>query len=197
MSDERAPLTIKGYQISEELFTRGFEEGSGPCTCSSACCEGGVWVDLAERDRILQHKDLVRRHMDSTQNPDEREWFDADILEDPDFPSGRAVATRVANNKCAFLDRFGRCSAQLAASAEGMDRWALKPLYCALYPIYVENGLIGFDDLLQDESDCCSAREQFSVPLFEACHQELTHLLGEDGYAAMREHYQQSHQEKQ
>ncbi len=195
MSEARAPLKVKGYTISDELFTRGYPEGSSPCSCVSACCEAGVWADLSERERILRHKEIVKRHMDQTQTTDDAEWFDPETEQDPDFASGRAVATRVFNGKCAFLDRSGRCSLQVTASAEGMDRWALKPLYCILYPIYIENGTVGFDDLLQDEHACCSIGERFSVPLFEACRDELTHLLGEDGFAVLQEHYRRLQEE--
>jgi Fe-S-cluster containining protein len=191
MSNDDTPIIVKGFRISGELFTKGYPTGSSPCTCSSACCEAGVWADLAERDAILEHKELIKRHMDETQSLDDREWFDPEIEEDADFASGWTVGTRVVNDKCVFLDKSGRCSVQAAASAAGMDRWTLKPLYCVLYPIYVEDGMVGFDDLLQDEHACCSVGKSFSVPLFEACRDELTHLLGIEGFAEMQRYYEQ------
>ena len=183
------PVVVKEYTIARELFTTGFAHGEGPCRCSSNCCIHGVYLDVRERDRILAHKEEIARRMDSTQTTDAARWFDDPVREDTDFPSGRCVGTMVVNGKCAFLDGHGRCSLQVAATTEGMDRWALKPLYCILFPIEISEGVVSFDPYLQDEESCCSTRERFDVPLFQACRDELTHLLGPDGYRMLEDAY--------
>jgi Fe-S-cluster containining protein len=185
------PLIVKGYTIAPELFTMGYEEGGGPCRCSSICCEGGVYADVTERDRILAHRDMVARHMDSTQSRDAALWFDDAEEADPDFRSGRRIGTSVINDRCVFQNSQGLCTLQVAAAAEGMHRWAIKPLYCILYPIEVSDGTIGFDPMLQDEQACCTITSRYQVPVFEACRDELVVLLGEDGFEALRQHYQQ------
>jgi len=189
MSDETT-LIVKGYAIAPELFTRGYQEGRGPCSCTSVCCSGGVFADVRERDAILAHKEMIARAFDETQPADPAQWFEAHESEDSDFPSGRCVGTAEYNGKCAFLDRFGRCSIQVASVREGMDRWALKPLYCILFPIEITHNLVSFDDLLQDEQECCSIGEAFATPIFRACRDELIHLLGEDGYAELEAHFE-------
>lgn len=183
-------LTIGPLTISPDLFSQGYPEGGGPCTCTSTCCEGGVYADVAERDRILRHAEMISRHMDETQNADPSAWFDPAEEPDPDFPSGRCVGTSVINAKCALLDRAGRCSLQVAATAAGMHRWELKPLYCILYPIEVTDNLVGFDPLLQGEQACCTVTNRFQLPVFEACQDELVRLLGEDGFRQLQSHYQ-------
>jgi hypothetical protein len=185
------PLIVKGYTISPGLFTQGYREGHGPCTCTSVCCSGGVYADITERDAILAHKEMIGKYLDETQPADPALWFEQNEADDGDFPSGRCVGTTEHNSKCAFLDRFGRCSIQVASVEEGMDRWALKPLYCILFPIEITARVISFDDLLQDEQDCCSIGEDFSVPIFRACRDEFVHLLGEDGFQQMEDHYEQ------
>jgi len=126
MADHGSSLRVKGYIIDRELFERGFPAGgNGPCRCSSTCCEGGVYADVTERDRILAHRGLITPH----------------------------------NDKCAFLDRLGRCSLQVAATAAGMHMWALKPLYCVLYPVGVAGRVVLYDDVLHGEQECCSARQ--------------------------------------
>jgi hypothetical protein len=182
-------ITVKGFTLSPELFSRGYMEGMSPCTCSSTCCGGGVYVDLTERERILGQRERIKKYMDETQSTDEANWFDHDVEDDPDFPSGKCVGTQVINDKCAFLDRQGRCSIQVAATAEGLHRWAWKPLYCILFPIEISDRVISFDDMLQDQQPCCSVRNEFDVPLFEACRDELVHLLGEDGFSEIRNQY--------
>jgi hypothetical protein len=182
-------LHVKEFTVSKELFTRGYPEGQGPCNCTSWCCEGGVYADLSERDKILQHKKIIKKYLDDSQTRDEQQWFEEDEQEDEDFPSGRCQGTEEINSKCAFLDKKGRCSLQVAATEEGMDRWTLKPLYCILFPIEVSDKTIGFDEMLQDDQPCCTVGKNFDIPLFRACKDELIHLVGEDGYQRMEEHY--------
>jgi hypothetical protein len=197
MEQPPAPLRIKQFTISTELFTTGYPEGGGPCSCTSTCCEGGVWADVRDRDPILVHSDIIKKQMDGTQTTDESRWFDSDEQADSDFASGRCVGTAEINNKCAFLDRAGRCSLQVAATAEGMHKWALKPLYCILYPIEVTDNVVGFDPMLQSERSCCTVETVFQIPVFEACREELVQLLGEDGFRMMREQYEQQYQGSQ
>lgn len=187
------PLRIKGLEIDAKLFRTGYAEGSGPCSCTSTCCSGGVYADVTERDAILGHAEMIAQYMDDTQPHHPAEWFDDDVESDPDFPSGRCVSTTVYNDKCAFLDSYGRCAIQRATTEQGMGRWALKPLYCILYPIEIEGGVVSFDPMLQDEEPCCTVTDRFHVPVFQACKDELTHLLGAEGYATLERHYA-SHQ---
>jgi len=188
---EQSLLKVGEYNISGELFTKGMMDGIGPCHCTATCCEAGVYADVAERDTIMAHRDVIARYMDETQPHDVRQWFEDFESDDPDFPSGRCVGTREVNDKCAFLDKAGRCSLQVAATGEGLHRWSFKPLYCVLYPIEITGKTVRFDDLLQGDEQCCSISEKFQIPLFQACKDELTHLLGEEGFGALQSHYQE------
>jgi len=190
MSDQSPFLVLDGKTISPTLFTRGYCGEGGPCTCSAACCEGGVYADLQERDAILSHAALIRRHMDETQEGDERKWFESEEYDDPDFNSGRCVGTAVIGGKCAFLDGKGRCSIQVASTAEGLGRWALKPLYCVLYPLEISNAVVDYDPMLHGAHSCCTIGTPFDVPLFEACRAELEHLFTREGVQAMQDHFQ-------
>jgi hypothetical protein len=132
---------------------------------------------------------MIKKHLDETQLSDEALWFEGEETVDHDFASGKCIGTREHNNKCVFLDRQGRCSLQVAAVEAGMDRWAIKPLFCILFPIEITDGIVSFDDLLQDEQPCCTVGERFEIPVFRACRDELTHLLGEEGYQQLEDHY--------
>jgi hypothetical protein len=182
-------LTIGKFTMSGELFTKGFPEGGGPCSCVAACCEGGVYVDLHEREVIMAHRDLIARQMDGTQTIDPQRWFEEETQSDRDFPSGQCVGTRVVNDKCAFLDGTGRCTLQKAALAAGMHKWALKPFFCVLYPIEVSGDVVSFDEMLQEEQSCCTIGSTFDIPMFRACREELIHIVGEEGYTEMEKHY--------
>ncbi len=189
MNAQEPSFVVKGYTIAPELFQKGFPEGGGPCSCMSRCCQGGVYVDIRERDRILDVKERIKQQMDWSQTRDENRWFEAETIDHTDFPSGKCIGTQEINEKCAFLDSHGRCSIQLASVAAGEHKWSLKPLYCILFPIEITDGVIGFDDLLQEESSCCSIRERFATPLFRACKEELVHILGPDGFEQLEAHY--------
>jgi Protein of unknown function (DUF3109) len=186
---EPTPVRIKQYMISPELYQKGYKQGAGPCSCSSVCCQHGVYVDIGERDRAIAHKEIIKKFMDETQRLDEHEWFERDEEDDVDFVSGRCVSTRVVNGKCAFLDKAGRCSMQMAGTMSGMHKWSLKPIFCILYPLEVSNNVISFDDMLNEEQQCCTIDNDFDMPLFEACKEELTYILGTDGYSELEAHY--------
>jgi len=185
-------LTVKGFSCSPELFEKGFPAGMGPCRCASECCEGGVYADVHERDAILAHKDMIMKSMDETQTRDHQRWFETVEQDDPDYASGRCVGTTEIHGKCAFLDGKGRCSIQVACVEHGMHKWALKPLFCILYPVTIEDRTIGVDDMLQGERPCCSVGSVFDVPFFEGCREELEHLVGEEGFRLIQEHYHAS-----
>ena len=62
-------------------------------------------------------------------------------------------------------------------------------MYCILFPVEISDNLIGFDPMMQDEQSCCSISDKFETPLYFACKDELTHLLGEDGFKVLDEYY--------
>jgi len=187
--NDRHAFRVGELTISPELFETGMMEGKGPCACASTCCLGGVYADVGEREKIIANKGLIARYMDETQPSDPQLWFEETEQADDDFPSGRCVGTREINGKCAFLDRLGRCSLQVAAIGEGLHRWSFKPLYCILYPIEISGKTVKFDDLLQGDEQCCSVSGRFDIPLFEACRDELTHLLGQEGFRQLESRY--------
>lgn len=184
-TERRRQLDIKRYTIAPELYQKGFPEGQGPCRCTSQCCQHGVYVDIRERDDILAHKDIIKQYMDETQSTDERTWFEMSEEDDVDFPSGKCTGTEVINGKCAFLDRLGRCSIQLASTEQGGHKWEMKPLFCILFPLTIAEGVVTFDDMLDQEQQCCTLVENFTTPMYEACKEELLYVFGREGYDAI------------
>jgi hypothetical protein len=175
------------FQVSPELAEKGYGRGMGPWNCTAACCGGGVYADVTERDRILAHRHIIRKYMDESQTPDDSRWFEAHEFADADFPSRRCVGTTIINDKCAFLNRRGQCVLQVAATSEGMHKWALKPLFCVLFPLEISNGVISFDGMQQSDHPCCCISDDFAIPLYEACKEELEYLIGEEGYRLIEE----------
>ncbi|HTR80344.1 MAG TPA: DUF3109 family protein [Bacteroidota bacterium] len=178
-------LHIGKYQIDPALFEQGFASGCGPFACESTCCAGGVYLDPAEKERILANKEIVKKYMDETQLKDEKGWFDNEIIDDSDFPSGKALGTEVVNNKCVFLDKSGRCSLQRAGTEEKLGRWALKPFFCVAFPITVEDNVVIYDDFPEHKPKCCAIVADPGSSLIEACKEELEFVLGHEGYKTL------------
>jgi hypothetical protein len=189
MIDEPAPLVVKGLKIAEELFTTGFRRGEGPFNCTSRCCHRGAYMDVAERDLLIKHADLIQPHLDATQSHDLETWFEHEEKVDPDYASGRCVGTGTVNGKCAFQNEKGWCTVQIAGAVSADDKWAIKPAYCVTFPLEVVDGWVRFNAMMQGKEQCCSVHKEFDTPLFEACREELIHLVGEDGYQQVEAAY--------
>jgi Fe-S-cluster containining protein len=184
-------LIVKEYEIDPILFSHGFPQSCGPYRCDGACCCDGVWVDLKEKERILEEKELIKKYMDETQNKNHEDWF-GEYWEDEDFPSGAAFGTTIHNNGCVFLNKEGRCVMQVAAMMEGRNRWDIKPFYCVLFPVSVADKTLTYDEHMEDEdAPCCNIYPKFHTPMFEVCKEELIFALGEDGYQELANHYNQ------
>ena len=179
MTSLRLPIFAGSYRISPELVTRGFAAGCGPERCNAACCSaGGAYVDVRERDRILAHAELIAPHLDDSQNPDPAQWFEPEEKLDPDFPSGKCAGTAQRDGRCNFLDRRNRCSLQSAALAHGLHKWALKPMYCALFPLDLSAGVLKLDGRVR-HGECCAPTPEFARSALAACREEVVHLVGE------------------
>lgn len=179
-------LIIGKYRIDPILFEKGFARGCGPYQCQTTCCSSGVFVDPAEKEVVLQHKEEVKGQMDETQVRDESVWFETRFEEDLDFPSGYAVGTEVHNGKCTFLRKDGRCSIQLVSAEKYGDPWKIKPFYCIAFPICVDSGTVTFDDYQQDEAVCCSIVRDTDTTLVDSCKAELEYVLGKEGYQTLK-----------
>ncbi len=186
---DSALLTVKGFKIAEELFTTGFKAGQGPFNCTSRCCHRGAYMDVAERQVLIDHADLLKRHMDKTQTTDMSTWFETEEKVDSDYASGKCVGTGSHNGKCSFQNEKGWCTVQVAGFQELPHKWSIKPVYCVTFPVEVIKGVIQFNPMMQGKEPCCSVEKEFDTPLYEACKEELIHLFGEDGYAEVDAEY--------
>jgi Protein of unknown function (DUF3109) len=190
MSDQE--IKINGTMFELRIFTEGFEDKEGPNACTSKCCQHGVYLDPAERDRILAHADIVEKYLDETQTKDRSRWFDNTQEKDRDFPSGVCVSTEVHNDKCVFLDGKGRCVLQVAEKEEGMGRFSLKPFYCVLFPIVTVDGVVGYDDFCSGDAPCCTAKAGGGKRMVETCAIELEHALGAAKYKEVLDYYRKN-----
>jgi Fe-S-cluster containining protein len=178
---------IPELRIGHEIVDGRFEPACSMRNCNADCCSGGVYADIAEREEILKHAELVRAQMDPDQLRDTALWFEPEPIDDADYPSGKAIGTEVHNDRCVFLDSKGMCVLQKAAAAAGMDRYALKPFYCWLYPVTVDGGeLTLHDPEYAERTSCCSYGDSGPLTVFDICEEELILALGRDGVEELR-----------
>jgi Fe-S-cluster containining protein len=176
---------IPVLKVQDELLNFRFRAGCAMSNCEGMCCGGGADADVAERDRILEHADLVRSHMDADQQRDLGLWFDEPVP-DRDFPSGLAATTQMHNDRCVFLNSAGRCVLQIV-EPKLKDGGFLKPFFCRAFPICINNGELSVDRQFECETACCGGVANGSLDVFDVCVFELDFVLGAEGAAELRE----------
>ena len=173
-------------RVDPKLLGERFAADCDTRRCVGRCCRTGVWIDPRERDRVLAHVALVRAAMDDDQARDPRRWFSVRSKTDRDFPSGRAVHTRVRQGRCVFLNGEGRCVLQ-KASSQARLRDSLKPFFCIAYPITIDGGMVVLDDAnARAGRPCCGSTTGGPRTALDVCAPELRHVLGEAAVRALR-----------
>jgi hypothetical protein len=111
---------------------------------------------------------------------------------DPHTPTGEVVHTRVLEDashyggtRCVFLRGDSKCALQVAGELLSGDPWSLKPFYCILHPLDLdEEGRITLDEttLLIEEAGSCLVRSEEEIPLLKTFEPELRYFLGDVHY---------------
>ncbi|HAL57820.1 MAG TPA: DUF3109 domain-containing protein [Bacteroidetes bacterium] len=178
---------IPELKVDPALFEATFVAGCSMFNCNANCCKHGVMVDPVERDAILAHADVIKKHMEPHQEKDHQKWFDQEEEPDLDYPSGTSFATQTRWYGCVFLDRGGRCVLQQTAVVEGMSMFALKPFFCYAFPVTIEDGLLMLDDPeIANRPECCSMQPGGSMTVLDVCEEEFRFVLGDDGFSELR-----------
>ena len=179
---------LKDLRVDPVVFTATFAHACSMQNCNATCCQGGVMIDLAERDNILLHADLVKKYMEPDQVQDPSGWFDEEIEHDADYPSGKGIGTQTTERGCVFLKKDGRCVLQSAAMEEGMPKETLKPFFCFAFPVTIDGGVLTIDDPdFTNRPACCSMIQGGSRSVIEVCAEEFEFVLGSEGVKALQE----------
>lgn len=162
--------SIKIDEVDPEVFTKKY---FGYCLnygCADMCCWYGCQTDGAEKDRILTYATELESRLGITAS----QWFEDEIVKNPDYPSGETIRTRVHRNKCVFYNhRLRGCELQRFAVDKGMDWHLLKPMICSLFPLGWEQGYLFVSSFL-DELPC---RDR-GASVFELQKEELRFYFG-------------------
>lgn len=180
---------IPELTVEKGFLEKNFADGCSMQRCNARCCREGVWLDPIERRKILDHAEMIQRHMEPHQDKDPERWFDNSYQKDEDFPSGQSLGTQTRPYGCIFLDSVGRCTLQKAAMAEGLPKFFLKPFFCVAYPLAIENGMLVYDDPdFVNRPECCSVIKGGEQTVFDVCLEELEFVLGKEGVEELKQH---------
>ena len=187
-------LVIKGIRIDPSVLETLPIQRCEVAECEAACCAGGVWLNPDEMPRILEWAHVIRQYL-PTERQDPSKWFETG---DPDsrYAGGYEFGTTTVEEPesagqtcCVFLRPDRVCALQFVSEKHNQGWPGLKPFYCALYPLYFEDGLLCIDDEtpLEFTGGDCRRGGQTARPIYEIYREETTLVLGDDGYQALCE----------
>jgi hypothetical protein len=188
--DDDETLIVAGLHIDRHLLDVQPVRRCDIASCLGACCSNGVLLVTEQKSKILQHAHLIKPCLPADRQ-DEGLWFEGHIREEPGFPSGPYDATSTfpkidnpQDRACIFLLPDARCALQKAAITNSLPQWMLKPFYCAIYPLILEQGCLKLDDEnpLYQKDACRRCAANTSEPLYVAMKSEFIYVLGESGY---------------
>lgn len=191
---EESKLVIKDIRIDASILETARIQRCALVECQAACCTGGVWLDAEHMPRILEYREDIKRFLPPDRH-DESKWF-SELEDDADFPSGRCTGTNVVDDPqrpdqtcCVFLRHDRKCALQVTSNELDLGWPALKPFYCALYPLYLEGDELSVDDEtpLDFVGGGCQRPASETRPMYQIYREEATLVLGEDGYRELSE----------
>lgn len=178
---------LKELRVSKDIFSEKFSKTCSMVNCDASCCREGVMADLKDRDKILDHTELIQRYMEPHQEKDPSKWFDPYDEVDMDFPSGRAIGTQASEDGCVFLNSKGYCVLQIASTENGMGKYSLKPFFCFTYPVTLDRGVLDLEDsIFTNRKECCSRDRDGRISVLELCEEELEFMLGVEGFEELK-----------
>lgn len=200
---EKDFMEVNGMKIDPLIFTQGFVPGCNLSICSGQCCNWGVYMDRDFEPVIMKFENQIKDVMDEHQLKDTSKWFEKELEEDSDFPSGYAIGTELYINnqgvtQCVFKDKRGYCSLQVMAVENGLHKWEIKPKYCIMYPLTIIDNVLTVDNDHSERLDYCGIhkKENYTQTIFDAMTEEIKFIIGEEGYNILNEHYKKNYQKK-
>lgn len=200
---EKDFIEFNGMKIDPVIFTQGFVPGCNIGICGGQCCNWGVYMDRDFQPIIMNFENQIKEVMDEFQPKDSNVWFEKELEEDSDFPSGYAIGTELfisstGTTQCVFKDKKGYCSLQVMAVEKGMHKWEIKPKYCIMYPLSIIDNVLTVDNDHSERLDYCGVqhKENYTQTIFDAMTEEIKYIIGEEGYDFLNKHYIKNYKKK-
>lgn len=161
--------------VDTEIFTRRYFTHCMDCTfCHDTCCSYGADIDLPNAERLL----AMDGDFEAYAGVPKSEWFDNNVVDDGEFPSGKMMRVRAKDGHCVFLNLKGRgCKIHSYCLERGIDYHTIKPFVCFLFGVTFEYGRLVPSNEIADESLICYGD---GPTLFEAARGEIGYLFGKE-----------------
>jgi hypothetical protein len=160
------------HSVDDAIFRLRYFTHCMACTfCKDGCCDHGVDIDVANRDRLLADEAFAAR----ISAPREA-WFTTDVVADPEFPSGAYVRTATRNGACVFRAPGRGCAIHAYATEKGVDYHLLKPMVSTLFPATFDYGVLGPSGEVADGSLICAGD---GPTVYEGARGELAYYFGD------------------
>ncbi len=158
--------------VDTEIFTLTFFGACMQCGfCKDSCCQYGCDVNKFERDKILALGPTLESKVPTPRD----QWFLPEVFNDPEYPSGQFVRTRVVNGACVFLNQKDRgCRIHAWAIEQGRDFHDIKPMVCWLFPVCWDKGVLRPSSDVKDDLVCTGPGQT----LYEASREGLERVFG-------------------
>jgi hypothetical protein len=191
-NDNPQNLTINGLAVEGRLLESRPVRRCDLAECQAHCCSCGVYLNLEDAKKILDHQQIIFPHLPPERRNPEK-WFDSTMEPDHDHPSGGMLTgtnvvrdpTHPAGQTCVFLRPDRKCALQVASIAAGERPWHLKPFYCALFPLVFHQRELILDDeneVFLEGGSCIRPSAGEPIPMFRLFEMEMKLAMGDAGY---------------
>jgi Fe-S-cluster containining protein len=179
--EDSSSVIINGIRINADILQKDAIRRCADSSCGAVCCSGGVWLREDEAPRIREWEAAIKACL-PVERHDESLWFEqgkeelgTSSVDDPQIP-GRTC--------CVFLQPDRKCALQVVSIANNLGWPGIKPYYCAIYPLLIEDGVLSIDDEtpLIYEGGLCRQSTTQGHAAYELYRDEAILILGQDGY---------------
>ena len=189
--EDDGSVIVKGIRIDPDLLRKNAVQPCAIGQCMAACCSTGVWLKSGEVPRILEWRGAVKACLPFDRQ-DEVEWFLESVPDENQSPElGTSTVEELISpgrKCCVFLTPDRKCALQVVSEQNHLGWPGLKPYFCAIYPLFYEEGVMSMDDRLPDfEGATCRRFTKGLLAIYELYRDEATLILGEEGYRELCE----------
>ena len=88
-------MIVNGIAVQRRLMESRSVRRCELTECQAHCCSCGVYLEVSDAKRILEHQDLVLPHVEPERR-DPAQWFDWNLEPDHDHPNGGTLAATIS-----------------------------------------------------------------------------------------------------
>ncbi|MEY2724278.1 MAG: hypothetical protein RLZZ458_145 [Planctomycetota bacterium] len=142
--------------------------------CGDICCQYGVDVDLENVARLQERAEELEEFTGRPRS----QWFQHQVVPDPEYPGGGYRRTQVIDGRCVFLNRQGRgCLIHSWCLQQGLPYQQLKPMVSSLFPVTFDQGvLLPSNETIESSLVCLGP----GSTLYQGARGDLLWYFGED-----------------